>query len=257
MSLAAPTAATHSSNNNTKQPPSKFTITAHPTTDIWRAPPSTRRFNAPLAHTSRGPLSSFFRAGLSLALPLPSPSAGDRLLLYDQGGLVLGISRHSGAGGGGGGDGEQVVSDGGDGDGWPSRWLKAGIEMFEGEPWLSVVGCDRWSDVSMVPLSWGSRGGGGSERKEEEERPTARVEVERAKEDALRVYWVVPVAADGVGGEKRVLIREANWFFAPEGGEEEGWDVSVAAYAARPLRNEKDVDEVLDVDFERFEVEWL
>ncbi|KAL1648385.1 hypothetical protein SLS58_002138 [Diplodia intermedia] len=243
MSPAAAAAATHNnSNSNTKQPPSKFTITALPTTDIWRAPPSTRRFNAPLAHTSRGPLAAFSRAGLSLALPSPSPSAGGRLVLYDQGGLVLGISRRSGAGGG-----------------------DAGIEMFEGEPWLSVVGCDRWSDVSMVPLRWGSRGGGGgggdSEGKEEEEeRPTARVEVERATgKDALRVYWVVPpaAAADEAGEEKRVLIREANWFFAPEGGEEEGWDVSVAAYAARPLRNEKDVEEVLEVDFERFEVEWL
>lgn len=208
----------------TNTPPETFTITAPPNTDIWAAPPSTRRFNAPLAHATRGPLQAFTRAGLTLSLP---PSQ-ENLVQYDQGGILLAIVR----------PGDQNQSD-------EKRWLKTGIEMCDGEPWLTVVGCDRWSDLSMVPLGWG---GGSAEGGKGGRRPTARVEVERVKE-ALWVYWITEKG-------RRVPIREVNWFFSHEEIAEEAWEVSVAAYAVRPLKNEKDEDEALDVEFERFEVEW-
>lgn len=215
-------------------PPETFTITAPPNSDIWAAPPSTRRFNAPLAHASRGPLQTFTRAGLTLALP---PSQGESLVQYDQGGILLAITR----------TGEQQQQQ-------PSsdtmRWLKTGIEMYEGEPWLTVVGCDRWSDLSMVPLGWG---GGAEEEWKGGRRPAARVEVERVKE-ALWVYWVIE-GKEGKEG-RRVPVREVNWFFSHEEIAGEAWEVSVAAYAVRPLKNEKDEDEALSVEFRRFGVEW-
>ncbi|KAF4540139.1 uncharacterized protein LTHEOB_9613 [Lasiodiplodia theobromae] len=214
------------SSTNAPPPPETFTITAPPNSDIWASPPSTHRFNAPLAHVSRAPLQAFTRAGLTLSLP-PQES----LIQYDQGGILLAITR----------PGEQQPSD-------AKRWLKTGIEMCDGEPWLTAVGCDRWSDLSMVPLAWGGSVDEGKGRG-----PTARVEVERVK-DALWVYWVTE-GKDGENG-RRVPIRELSWFFSHEEIAGEAWEVSVSAYAVRPLKNEKDEDEALNVEFRRFEVEW-
>lgn len=201
-----------------------FTIAAAPTTDIWRKPPSHNAFSAPLSHISRGELSAFRRARLTTTLP---PLRD--LNLYDQAGLLLAITRPGAA--------LEEATD--------AQWLKTGIEVMFGEAWVSTVGCQRWADASLVPWSvLGDVGEGG---------PSATVEVERAeKGKAVWVYLWIPGRGGAEG--RRVPVRELTWWLAGE--EDEGWEISVAAYAARPLRKEGAEGEALNVEFEEFDVEW-
>lgn len=213
-------------------PPTHFTLTAPPTTDIWQVPPTTHRFSAPTARPSHGPLRSLRRARLTVTLP-----PRDRLITYDQGGLLLTVKPSS----------DSIITasnDDNDDDAHPAaatdtKWLKTGLEVFRGEVWASTVGCDRWADASIVPLSFFA-GAEGEAR--------ATVEVEREEGKTVWVYLRV------AGGE-RVPLREVGWL----GADEEGWEVSVAAYAARPLEapeGREGEGEGLVVGFEGLEVEW-
>ncbi|GME43693.1 uncharacterized protein LTHEOB_9613 [Neofusicoccum parvum] len=193
----------------TPSPP--FTLTSPPAKDIWRKPPTTNKFDAPLSAPHRGPLRSFHRAALTIALPPPAA-----LATYDQGTLLLAITRPGAA-----------LRDAGP----AARWVKTGVEMWRGRPWLSTVACEQWADASLVPL------GGG---------PAARVEVERGEGGGGLWVWLC-----GEGGT-RAPLREVCWFFAEE--EDGEWEVSVAACAARPLGSEG--GEGLAVGFEGLEVEW-
>lgn len=189
---------------------STFTITATPNTDIWRKPPQHIAFNAPTHPTplsspsNSHPLSKFKSARVTFALP---PLA--KLTQYDQAGLLLRLSRTS-----------EVKEESGKEEGSQgsqSKWLKTGVEFYEGAPYVSTVGCDAWADWSVVPLSAIQNVGDGAVE--------ATVEVRR---EGMGL-WVYAVTGTGEG-EKRIPLREVTWFFA----EEEGWSLSVAAYAARP-----------------------
>ncbi|KAK3116438.1 hypothetical protein LTR53_003164, partial [Teratosphaeriaceae sp. CCFEE 6253] len=103
---------------------SPFTITAYPTTDIWRrAPDQGDVFNAPYIYTTLTP-AFFHRIAATVTVPWKTQ--------FDQGGLLLAFPRPASEG--------------------PWRWIKAGIEMFDGAPALGVVGTDRFSDWSLAPM---------------------------------------------------------------------------------------------------------
>lgn len=102
--------------------PTEFTITAPPSTDIWRKPPSTHSFTAPILHRTF-PLSSFVKARLAV-------SANWRTL-YDQGGLILVVPQAEGT----------------------HKWVKTGIEFVHGRANVSTVAADRWADWSLLPLA--------------------------------------------------------------------------------------------------------
>lgn len=201
---------------------SSFSIKAASGTDIWRKPPSTNVFNAPTGHASVGSLSNFQRARLTVQLP-----PLDTLTLYDQGGLLLTFRRASNSAAAG----HAAATDDN------SRWLKTGIEIYQGRPWLACVGCDRWADWSISPLE-------GDHARD----PRATVEVERSRDENGKGLWVYAIVGEG-DGERRVPVREVCWALAGE----EGWEVEVCAYAARP-KGEGSGE--VEVGFEGLVVEW-
>ncbi len=178
---------------------SDFTISAGPSTDLWRKPPSTDVSNAPTRLGQGFPLSQFRCARVTV-----SASWKQR---YDQGGLLLMLTR-----------GEQT------------KWLKTGIEFYNNAAQLSTVGCDAWADWSIYPLST----------------TQATIEVAREFDDNGVALWIYEIVLDDDGKVKeRKPVREVTWMFA----EQDGWEVQVGAYAARPAK-EEDVDrETLEVSF--------
>ncbi|KAL1604411.1 hypothetical protein SLS59_004209 [Nothophoma quercina] len=198
-----------------------FTLSSPPGTDIWRKAPSHNAFNAP-THPSPLPthkLSSFQRARLTFSLP-----PGNELRQYDQAGLLLHLTKPG-------------VADG------KTKWLKTGIEWYEGKPWISTVGCDAWADWSVVPIpSYTSDG----------TRPGATIEARREGDVLGKSLWVYWVLKGEDGKEERIPLREVNWFFA----EEEGWSIGVGGYVARPTKDGGEGE--LDVEFaEGVEIEIL
>lgn len=176
-------------------PPPSLTLTALPNTDIWRKPPAHNAFNAPtLPLSPKHPLTSFRFARLTLLLPPPGS-----LTKFDQAGLLLHLTPVNCPA-------KPTIND--------TKWLKTGVEMYRGAPYVSTVGCDRWSDWSITPLA-------GIAESKEGEGIEATVEVRR--EDG--VLWVYAIE-----GATETPLREVAWFF--EG--EEDWEVQVSAMAARP-----------------------
>ncbi|KAF9053938.1 hypothetical protein BDZ89DRAFT_299742 [Hymenopellis radicata] len=100
-----------------------ITISAPPSTDIWRKPPTTDVFNAPSVTHASGALSSFKSAQVSFSLPLKC--------LYDQGGLLLHLTK----------------------PGAKDRWVKTGVEFYHDKTFISTVGCNDWADWSIVPAT--------------------------------------------------------------------------------------------------------
>ncbi|KJZ71356.1 hypothetical protein HIM_09239 [Hirsutella minnesotensis 3608] len=109
---------------------STFTLAADPDTDIWKKPPSHDVFTAPYRTLAKRPTRSFVSASLTFSAPYAHQ--------FDQAGLLLIFARPSAPG-------------------TPRKWLKAGVELFDGLPRLSTVACDAWSDWSVAPV-----GGGGA-----------------------------------------------------------------------------------------------
>jgi regulation of enolase protein 1 (concanavalin A-like superfamily) len=206
-----------------------FTITANPGTDIWRKPPTTDVFNAPTAlppagpHPQRtsGPLNAFLSARLSLNF---TPQEQ-----YDQGGLLLSLRRKSG-------------SDNNNNNAPPTKWIKTGIELYNGAPRVSTVGCDRWADWSVADLPPSSSSASGGET------GWTTVVVEKDKDGNGTGLWVYRVAE---GSGEKVPLREICWVF---GEDPEAWEVEVHAMAARP---EKEVQGGLTVEFAGLEVKWV
>ena len=182
-------------------------LTAPPGTDIWRKPPDTNILNAP-THPSPllfQPLRSFQRARLTLALP-PTSS----LTQYDQAGLLLHLRRTP-----------TPTTATEATDAAPDKWLKTGVEFANNVPWLSTVACDSWADWSVTPLPAAAAAA-----------PVAATVEARRETDAHGTsLWVYVLELDSEGTVvKRTPLREVAWFFAVE----EGWEVGVGAYAARP-----------------------
>lgn len=178
-----------------------FTITTPPKVDIWRRLTS-NDFNAPAIGT-RLPLSSFQSISVTVSGPWKTK--------FDQGGLLLAFPSSS------------------EGSLKNSQWIKAGIEYFEGEPKIGVVGTDRYSDWSILPMfEAGSK---------------ARLEA-AVEDDSIWVYAVVK-------GQRQPL-REVKWVFDGKGNDAEIW---VGVYAAKPTPYEGDEGKGLEVSFESVKVE--
>ncbi|KAF2116210.1 hypothetical protein BDV96DRAFT_573565 [Lophiotrema nucula] len=194
---------------------SPFNLSSAPGTDIWRKPPSHNVLSAP-THPSplpKVPLSKFQRAKLTFALP-----PGNELRQYDQAGLLLHFTKPG-------------LEEGKD------KWLKTGIEWYYGKPYISTVGADAWADWSIVPLSDFSSNAS---------RPTATVEARREKDQLGKSLWVYQIVSDAEGKEvERRPLREVNWAFA----DEEGWEVGIGGYVARPTT--EGGDGMLEAEFEK------
>ena len=136
----------------------------------------------------------------------------------------------------------------------PAKWIKTGIEYYQGQPQLSTVGCDRYADWSIGPITTGpvdpSRG--------------VTVEIVREMDELGRSAWIYQLEIDPETGEttKKVALREITWVFADEDaraegqggeGEEEEWVIDVSPLVARP---EKNAAAPLTVEFKEFTVVW-
>lgn len=134
---------------------------------------------------------------------------------FDQGGLLLALSPAAG---------ENAET--GYKVGTQTRWIKAGIEFFEGVPRVGVVATDRMSDWSLHPLP---------EAPQSQTQPatetaeaatvSATIEIEASEKGAVWIYVL-----DGESGQ-RTPLREVTWAF--KGGEEL---LQIGIYAARPAK---------------------
>ena len=180
--------------NGSPTPPSpsatEFQLATPASTDVWQkpGPPEVQSFNAPILYKSL-PLSAFQRVRVTISGPWAT--------LYDQGGLVFILPESS--------DGSR-------------KWIKSGIEFYEGEPWLSAVVADRWADWSLVPLNG---------KKE------VTLEFERSKGS----LWIFAIL-----GEKKVPVREITWILS-EGDDKECW---VGVFAAKPTKRAEEEEFVVN-----------
>ncbi|KAI0386081.1 hypothetical protein F5Y04DRAFT_115600 [Hypomontagnella monticulosa] len=201
-----------------------FMLEALSGTDIWRKPPSTDVWNVPITHTSSGPLKKFQSARVTFW--------ADWTERYDQAGLVL-VPRHK----------SSTVTP-------PEKWIKTGVEFYFGKPQLSTVGCDRWADWSVAPLTLA----------EGEPEPGAvggvTIEVVRESDENGKSLWVYRLVKDADGNVvDKIPLREICWVLADEDeGDGEEWVLDISPLVARP---EKNTTESLQVDFKSFEVQWL
>ncbi|TEB29852.1 hypothetical protein FA13DRAFT_1689506 [Coprinellus micaceus] len=202
-----------------------FSLSAPPGTDIWRKPPAHDAFNAAThpASLPQYPLESFQRARVTFELP-----PGEELRQYDQAGLLLHFTKPGLAAN-------------------QTKWLKTGIEWYQGKPYISTVSTDAYSDWSIVPIP---------EFTSNEARPGATIEARREQDALGKSLWVYWVVRDQGGNElERRPLREVNWVFAGD-GEEEGWSVGVAGYTCRPTT--AGGDGLLEAEFkEGLEIETL
>lgn len=237
-------------------------ISAAPGTDIWRKPPNVNVFNgtpfppplsdlprrslrrspralpsrkkanrppAPYQSIDRRPLNAFCSAQLTLSL---TPTTQ-----YDQAGLLLILhppptyaTPASLAQG-------PSPSD--------KYWIKTGVELFDARPRLSTVACKEWADWSISPLNtWGNVGGG---------RVEVTIVVQRVTDHHGPSLWVYKLEEGG----RREPLRETCWVFALDeegaGAGGAGWEVEVAAYAARPGDGRED----LKAEFKDIKTEWV
>ncbi|KAH7371657.1 hypothetical protein BKA66DRAFT_469242 [Pyrenochaeta sp. MPI-SDFR-AT-0127] len=175
-----------------------FTLSSPLGTDIWRKPPNIDVFTAPI-HPSplyKHLLRLFHGARITVSLP-----SVDSLRQFDQAGLILHFTRPSTE--------LKCTKD---------KWIKTGIEYYEGKPWVSTVGCDAWSDWSVIPLPI----------VDEESRPKVTIEAERVGK-SLWVYQIIKGKEVDSKAEEKLPLRELNWVFA----EEEGWEVGIGGFVAR------------------------
>jgi regulation of enolase protein 1 (concanavalin A-like superfamily) len=144
---------------------SSFTIKASAGTDLWETLPSTRRFNAPILYRSM-PLSSFRSARVTILASWEE--------LYDQGGLVFVVTSQDGT----------------------RRWIKAGVEVVNGQPHLSIVAKDRsadWCVYEPVPLGQAPR-------------------IEMIKENDGLCFYLLE-------RDRKKFMREVTWVFSGDGSE--------------------------------------
>ena len=187
--------------------PKSFNLAAPAGTDIWRKPPSTDSFNAPIL-CSELALDAFKDARVTVSGPWNT--------LFDQGGLVLELLPTAQNG--------------------KRKWVKAGIEFFEGKPHIGVVACDRWADWSLLEID-------GNEA-------TIVMEREVESENKMPSLWIYMLAQ----GKKKPL-REVTWVFGGHEGSDEYNTCRVGVYAARPKEDEHDKTRKLSVTFKDFEVD--
>lgn len=177
-----------------------FTISPNYPTDIWSkpGPPEVTTFDAPIIYKTL-PLSKFQRARVTVT--------ADWGTLYDQGGLVFVLPSSV--------------------EGQAGKWIKTGVEFYNGEAFVSTVVKDRWADWSLAQA--GVKGGN-----------EVTLEMMREK-DTMWIY--------AVDGEKRIPLREVTWVLSEE--EQEVW---VGVYSATPT-TERNGRGKLVVEFRDWELD--
>ncbi|KAI9682458.1 MAG: hypothetical protein M1829_000250 [Trizodia sp. TS-e1964] len=171
--------------NSSAPPPediTSFHLRAPSNSDIWRTPAREAFNGATFMRTL--PISSFSKARVTVSASWKR--------LYDQGGLLI-ILPAQGAQG--------------------TKWVKTGIEVFDGHNRIACVATDSFSDCSLVPTA--------------DNRSSATIEVERkvGGDGSPTTYLLVFL----VEGARRTRIREVTWFFDGQEG-----DIQVGAYAVKP-----------------------
>ncbi|KAL2401516.1 hypothetical protein ABEF95_001089 [Exophiala dermatitidis] len=169
-----------------------FEITCSAGTDIWDKPPSTHSFNAPIIYQTTT-VGSFKSARVTVS--------ADWKDKYDQGGLCLVVQTAD-----------------------TTRWVKTGIEFLNGEPNVSTVAKDRWSDWSLQPLSSDSV-------------QRATIEIEHANDGSLWV-WLMST------NSQKLPLREVTWW-GDIGKDTKCW---VGVYAAKPAPHGEKDDLVVQFD---------
>ncbi|GAB7364568.1 hypothetical protein MBLNU230_g5375t1 [Neophaeotheca triangularis] len=195
-----------------------FTLTTPPNkTDIWRPTlqPTDDVFNAPYLHlkTRR---QNFRRMAVTFSANWKT--------LYDQGGICLTVPSAKGSG---------ELQD--------AKWLKSGLEFYEGRAALSTVVADRVSDWSLCPLPGSSETASGG--------VSATVEVVDLGEKVV----VNALLEDG----GKVVLREVPWILlaGDEGAVGEVW---IGVYVAKPTADEGGWEAGgLEVRFEGLEIEVM
>ncbi|GKT63334.1 hypothetical protein ColTof4_05078 [Colletotrichum tofieldiae] len=194
-----------------------FTVEAAPGTDIWRKP-GHNAWSIPSVHTSSGPLKSFLSVRATFSANWES--------LYDQSGVLLVPRRAS------------------DAAAPNSKWVKTGIELYDGRPHLSTVTCDRYADWGLYPLTTAADASADVK--------SVTIEVFRDGGAGGKNAWVHRLVLDDDGNVKeRVPLRKICWIFADE--DEGDWVLDVGPLAARP---DKAAQDVLKVEFSEFTVQW-
>ncbi|KAL8863689.1 MAG: hypothetical protein Q9178_000372 [Gyalolechia marmorata] len=200
-----------------------FTIHTPPQTDIWRKPqPLTNSFNAPRYLTTL-PLKQLKSIQVTVK--------GTWKTLYDQGGLLLIIPPPP----------PSTAAAEAENTAKKQKWIKTGIEYYNGTPHISAVACDRWADWSLLPLPPAS-----SSTDEVKIRMEREVMAAKGGEKSSTMwirYW------DSTRGEW-MPIREIAWGFERDDG-----IVQLGVYAAKPTPDEGDEDAELRVEFCGLEVE--
>ncbi|KAF7552664.1 hypothetical protein G7Z17_g4182 [Cylindrodendrum hubeiense] len=190
---------------------SAFTLSASPNTDIWKKPPSTDVFTAPFRPHSSGPVKTFTSTSITFTTTYQHQ--------YDQAGLLLTLTNTANPSA-------------------PRKWIKAGIEYYNGTARLSVVACDTWADWSVADAAGGADVVAGTK--------SVTVSVVSEGDELGKSLWVY-----AVDGETKTPLREICWVLGDNGGE--GLDLEVSALVARPG---KDINGELEVKFQDFDVQW-
>lgn len=110
---------------------------------------------------------------------------------------------------------------------------------------ITAVGCDRWADWSIGPLT----------RPVNPERGVT-LEAVREGDENGRSVWIYQVILDESTGEEveRIALREVCWILADEEDDEgKGWVLDISPLIARP---EKNATTPLSAEFKEFTVVW-
>ena len=229
-----------SQNQDPNSPPpgsrNTSTLLIPPGTDIWRASPAIDTFTAPYQFTTI-PFSSFRRARVTVSAAWKTQ--------YDQGGLMIVFPRARSADAGAGTSVKTAEQEAEMEKVKGARWIKAGIEFFEGAPQLGVVATDNVSDWSLSPLVGLSDASTSGERGKE----ATTIEIV-AKPDGAWVY-----VSEGEGEAKKRALREVKWAGLEGKGKED--EVLVGIYGAKPTPDEGAGEEgkELLVEFNGLEIE--
>ncbi len=210
----------------------KFTLQTPPKTDIFASPTTGYHFSSPIVFVTL-PIRDFYSAAASISIPytlsLPSTvEVSNPTLQFDQGGLVLALLEK---------DSPLPTKEApGDKDNHP-RWIKAGVEVWEGKAWGGVVVREKWSDWSLFDVERNAIIGGYE----------LRLQMEKLG-DALMIFML-----GGDENQGKTLVRKVPWVFLEE--EIEDVDrVLVGVYGARPDPFDEANGKNLEIGIEAFEV---
>ena len=130
-----------------------------------------------------------------------------------------------------------------------TKWVKAGIEMVNGESFVGITATRRWSDWSLVPL-------------EKEDGGKVTILVEREVEEGEKVESLWDYVVNKETGEK-MGVRQINWWYKHDildqnvtADSEKNRSLLIGVFGARPRvpAGEGRENEELVVKFEEFEV---